>query len=108
MRRTFFAAFVVAVAVASAPVWAQRTPIGVARQPLGDGPFLVDTAEQHKLRVVVVTKGLVKPWSMAFLPDGSMLVTELQRASCGCCGTACSTRRRWPACRSQPRCRSAA
>jgi aldose sugar dehydrogenase len=79
MRRTFFAAFVVAVAVASATVGAQRTPIGVARQPLGDGPFLVDTAEQHKLRVVVVTKGLVKPWSMAFLPDGSMLITELQK-----------------------------
>jgi glucose/arabinose dehydrogenase len=56
-----------------------RAAIGVARLPLGDGPFVFDTAEQHKIRVVVITKALVKPWSLAFLPDGSMLVTELQR-----------------------------
>ena len=46
------------------------------RQPIGDGPWIVDTAEQHKVRVSVVAKGLVNPWSLAFLPDGSMLVTE--------------------------------
>jgi aldose sugar dehydrogenase len=43
--------------------------------PLGDGPFLLETAQQ-KIRVVVVTKGLSHPWSLAFLTDGSMLVTE--------------------------------
>jgi aldose sugar dehydrogenase len=53
-----------------------RTPIGVPVTPLGDGPFIIDTAEQHKIRVVIVTKGLSHPWSLAFLPDGSMLVTE--------------------------------
>jgi glucose/arabinose dehydrogenase len=53
--------------------------IGVVRQPLGDGPFVFDTAEQHKIRIVVVTKALVKPWSLAFLPNGDMLVTELQK-----------------------------
>ncbi len=53
--------------------------IGLPRLPLGDGPFVFDTAEQHKIRVVVVTKALVKPWSLAFLPDGGMLVTELQK-----------------------------
>src|SRR5258708_24542456 len=52
------------------------TPIGVPAPPLGDGPFVFDTAEQHKVRVVVVTKGLANPWSFAFLPDGSILVTE--------------------------------
>ena len=35
-----------------------------------------DTAEGQKIRVVVVTKALEYPWSAAFLPDGSMLVTE--------------------------------
>jgi glucose/arabinose dehydrogenase len=44
--------------------------------PLGDGPFLLQTAEQRDIRVVVVTKGLSHPWSLAFLPDGNMLVTE--------------------------------
>ena len=51
-------------------------PIGVPPAPLGDGPFVFDTAEQHKVRVVVVTKGLANPWSFAFLPDGNILVTE--------------------------------
>jgi aldose sugar dehydrogenase len=55
------------------------TPIGVQREPLGDGPFAFDTAEVHKLRVVVVTKGLANPWSLAVLPDGGMLVTELKK-----------------------------
>jgi glucose/arabinose dehydrogenase len=54
-----------------------RAPIGVPVPPLGDGPWIVDTAEQHKVRVRVVTKGLAKPWGLAFLPDGSILITEL-------------------------------
>ena len=49
---------------------------GVAREALGDGPWIFDTAEQHKLRVVSIARGLVNPWSLVFLPDGSMLVTE--------------------------------
>ena len=44
--------------------------------PLGDGPFEFDTYEQRRLRAVVVTRGLAHPWSFAFLPDGSVLVTE--------------------------------
>ena len=53
-----------------------QQPIGVPVPPMGDGPFVFDTAEQHKIRVSVVTKGLSHPWSLVFLPDGSMLVTE--------------------------------
>ena len=47
-----------------------RAPIGISWPPLGDGPFVFDTAEIHKIRVVVVTRGLKNPWSLAFLPDG--------------------------------------
>ncbi len=43
---------------------------------LADGPFEFDTYEQRRLRAVVVAKGLSHPWSFAFLPDGSVLVTE--------------------------------
>src|SRR5579859_1435982 len=55
---------------------AQPPPIGVPHAALGTGPFVFDTAEQHKVRVVVVARGLVHPWSLAFLLDGNMLVTE--------------------------------
>jgi glucose/arabinose dehydrogenase len=44
--------------------------------PLGEGPWVFDTAEQHKVRVSVVTKGLSRPWAIAFLPGGGMLITE--------------------------------
>ena len=54
----------------------QQPPLGVPVPPLGAGPWVFDTAEQHKIRVSVVTKGLSHPWALAFLPDGDMLVTE--------------------------------
>ena len=58
------------------PLQAQQQPLGVPVPPLGAGPFVLDTAEQHKIRVTVVTQSLEHPWSLVFLPDGSMLVTE--------------------------------
>ncbi len=77
MSRLFFFAILLAAAISAQQRPPQpRTPIGYPVAPLGDGPFVIDTAEQHKIRVVVVTKGLSHPWSLAFLPDGSMLVTE--------------------------------
>jgi glucose/arabinose dehydrogenase len=50
--------------------------IGVPVPSLGAGPFVFDTAEQHKIRVSVVVRGLSHPWSIAFLPDGAMLIPE--------------------------------
>lgn len=43
--------------------------------PLGQIPPSLFTAEQP-IRVVAITTGLSHPWSMAFLPDGRILVTE--------------------------------
>lgn len=43
--------------------------------PLADGPIVLDTGIQHQIRLIV-TKGFNQPWSMAFLPDGGILVTE--------------------------------
>ena len=57
------------------PATARPRP-GIPVPPPGDGPFIYDTAEQHKIRVVVETKGLVHPWSLVFLPDGRMMVSE--------------------------------
>ena len=51
-------------------------PRGLAPRALPDKPVEFDTAEGQKIRVVVVTNALAFPWSLAFLPDGSMLVTE--------------------------------
>jgi len=76
MRSTIRLTSAVVLAVAAgAGLWAQGR-IGVPREPLGNGPWILDTAEQHKIRVSVVTRGLVNPWSLAFLPGGDMLVTE--------------------------------
>ena len=51
-------------------------PSGLAGKPLGAGPFLYDTGEGQRIRVVVVTRDLSYPYGMTWLPDGSMLVTE--------------------------------
>src|SRR5262245_59698998 len=56
--------------VATAP-----PPINWTAPPLADGPIVLDTAIQHQIRLTVI-KGFNQPWSMAFLLDGGILVTE--------------------------------
>jgi aldose sugar dehydrogenase len=51
-------------------------PQGIPPVPLPEKPVEFHTAEGQKIRVVVVARGLEHPWSLAFLPDGSILVTE--------------------------------
>src|SRR5215831_7919542 len=51
-------------------------PIIAEPPALPNGHIDLESAEERNLRVVVVTKGLQQPWSLAFLPDGAMLVTE--------------------------------
>ena len=69
--------FVLVSWLSTAALWAQQAPpIGTPHVALGAGPFVIDTAEQHKIRVVVAARGLPHPWSVAFLPGGDMLITE--------------------------------
>lgn len=58
---------------------AQQPNIGIAPVTLTEPAYVFDTAEQHKIRVVVVARGLNHPFSLAILPDGDALVTERGR-----------------------------
>jgi glucose/arabinose dehydrogenase len=51
-------------------------PKGLAGKKLPAAPVTYPTAEGETIRVVVATRGLEFPWSLAFLPDGTTLVTE--------------------------------
>ena len=74
---SFVLATVSAVALTVGAVAQQGQPqIGIAPVTLTAGPYTFDTAEQHTIRVVIVARGLVHPFSLAFLPNGDALVTE--------------------------------
>jgi aldose sugar dehydrogenase len=51
-------------------------PQGLANRPLPKLPIEVDTAEGMRIRVSAWITGLENPWTVAFLPDGTALVTE--------------------------------
>ena len=85
-RLSSLATLAVAVAVASAVVAAQQkvpmapfgpvAPTGLANRPLPKLPMEFDTGEGQRIRVTAFVTGLENPWTVAWLPDGSMLVTE--------------------------------
>ena len=50
-------------------------PINWPSPPIADGPIQLDTGLVRPIKITV-TKGLNQPWSMAFLPDGAILITE--------------------------------
>ena len=63
--------------LAAFPGLAQQPPnIGIAPVVLTESSYTFDTAEQHKIRLVVVAKGLKHPFSLALLPAGDALVSE--------------------------------
>jgi glucose/arabinose dehydrogenase len=82
--RHVFAAL--ALTTLATPVLAQRdvpfrggiplAPSGLENRPLPNGPFHYATGEGQDIKVSVVTKELSYPFRMAFLPDGTILVTE--------------------------------
>jgi glucose/arabinose dehydrogenase len=51
-------------------------PILWETPPLPEGPIEFESAEERNLRLEVLARGLEQPWSMAFMPDGSMLIAE--------------------------------
>ncbi len=51
-------------------------PNGLPAVPLPDKPLEFKTAEGQDVRVVVVARGMPSPWSMVWLPDGDMLITQ--------------------------------
>jgi len=51
-------------------------PIMREPPPLPKGSFHFDSAEEPHLKAAVLARGLRQPWSMAFLPDGTILITE--------------------------------
>ena len=86
-RSVVFVAALVAFAVVASQVGSGQqkvpftngipvAPLGLANKPLPHMPVEYDTAEGQKIRVVAVTRALEYPWALAFLPDGTMLITE--------------------------------
>ena len=73
MKRSFYLSVIVFGFVAASILAQQNANV------LGSGPWTYNTSERNtRIRVSVVTKGLSHPWSMVWLPDGSMLITERQ------------------------------
>jgi glucose/arabinose dehydrogenase/quercetin dioxygenase-like cupin family protein len=58
------------------PVHAQQAPLGIEAVTLTQPAYVFDTAEQHKVRVVVVARGLRHPFAVALLPNGDALISE--------------------------------
>src|SRR5580692_4770406 len=56
--------------------YAQQAPLGIDAVTLTQPAYVFDTAEQHKVRVVVVAHGLHHPFAVALLPSGDALVSE--------------------------------
>jgi glucose/arabinose dehydrogenase len=91
-RSWFWLSIACAFVAVGSPGTAQQTvpfdngipvaPAGFEPQPIPSEPIEFNTAEVMRIRVVPVARGLVNPWSIAFLPtppgsgDVTMLVTE--------------------------------
>jgi glucose/arabinose dehydrogenase len=74
-RNTFVLLALLAFSVT--PALAQTAPqYGIKAPPLPAEPQVFDTAEQHGIKLTVLTKAIGRPFGMAFLPDGDLLISE--------------------------------
>ena len=64
-----------ALTIVAAQAHAQGRGGGIPVAPLIDGPWEYQTASE-RIRVSVLASGLENPWSLEFLPDASILITE--------------------------------
>ena len=86
MKRTILTSLLLAIAVVSyAQRGAPRRPAGAAAAPPRGAARkhtrrrsmdLYNLRASTRIKVSVVTKGLSHPWSIAWLPNGDMLITE--------------------------------
>lgn len=80
-RTALFAAGCLSIAAALSACGLERDPdsgqdiVSTPRSLEGAQPEVLET-EHGRLAVRVLAEGFVHPWSLAFLPDGTMLVTE--------------------------------
>jgi glucose/arabinose dehydrogenase len=66
----------IAFAVGAAALAQQQPDLGPRPVTVANTPYTFDTAEQHGIKVSVVVRGMVHPFSFAFLPNGDALVAE--------------------------------
>ena len=65
------------LALLAGTAFAQTAPqYGIKPPPLAATPYVFDTAEQHGIKVSVITKAIARPFALEFLPDGDLLVAE--------------------------------
>jgi len=63
------------LAIASGVIAQQPPSIGFKPLTLSEPSYTFDTAEQPRIRVTPIVRGLSHPFSLAFLPNGDALVT---------------------------------
>jgi glucose/arabinose dehydrogenase len=87
LQRSLAALTSLALSLVAVTLSAQQSAqqiVGPPLVPLPDAPVILDTSRRSPAGVkipgpqvrIVPTKGLVRPYAIAFLPDGAMLITE--------------------------------
>jgi glucose/arabinose dehydrogenase len=82
-QRSLAALAVLSLPLVAISLGAQQT-VGPSLAPLPDAPITIDTSRRDPggrkipgpVVRIVITKGLTRPYALAFLPDGGMLITE--------------------------------